>query len=167
MTISIASPVSIQDLKLYKTHRERYLLCKALGGATGLLEATLPVVDPAGDTLQLKTFSYPLVPITLGSPILDDYDAVFPTGTILAIKQPRITRCSNDQDQACIRVDCPHDIVILDQKSLASLIADEDGALRFTPIPRREKNLMAWKDEGNGVSRARYCRHAREGHREC
>jgi hypothetical protein len=114
----------------------------------------LPVVDPAGNTLQLKMYSYPLVPITLGAPSLDDYDAVFPKGTILAIKEPRITLYSDYQDEACIRVDCPHDIVILDQKSFEDLIGNENIGNGFSPISTPEKDFITCKDEGNGVSLA-------------
>jgi len=157
--------VAIQDLELYKTHQDRYLLCKTLNGATGVLGVTLPVVDPAGNTLHLNMFSYPLVPITLGAPTLDDYDAVFPTGTVLAIKEPRITLYSDYQDEACVRVDCPNDILILDQDSFKDLIGGDKIEPGFSPISPPEKGYEDWKDEGNGVSLATRTR-ARRSSRE-
>ncbi len=139
-------------MQVHKQHTGKYLLCKV---------ATLPyisvgihivVVSPCGFSLLCAIYNYPTTPASLPLVGLADLDAIFRSGTILALKEPWVKMTMGQGDKTeMLRVDSPTDVVIID--NMDPILKGVVWRLPQTPSLKETKwSAVEWKTIGNKVS---------------
>ncbi|GAA6059916.1 hypothetical protein JCM10212_005299 [Sporobolomyces blumeae] len=138
--------ISFCDMFVPKTHRGSYLLCRIISAPRSLVGVTVVVEDPQGRAEVLSLYNYPLHGVDTGP----DLNAVFPIGTILAIREPTF-KTSQTGDSCLVRVDSPSDLHVLSPND--PFISNVPWATHDPRVPRpRNFNHRA---QGNELFRAK------------
>lgn len=129
-------------MKMDTRHEGKYLLCRVISPPICLVDASLAVADPNGDTMRVAIHNTPIKPISFGMPTVEEYAMMFPTHTILLIKEPFL---DNELSTPHISVASPTDLQIMSPKDplLAnvrwkmddSTAAAETFQMHYEPIP--------------------------------
>ncbi|KII95014.1 hypothetical protein PLICRDRAFT_33842 [Plicaturopsis crispa FD-325 SS-3] len=99
--------ISLSEMLVRKVHKGRFLLCRSITPCTRLVSVQMLVEDPDGQVRDLSIYNFPSVGMG-SSP--EDVAAVFPVGTVLAIREPTL-KMPTQGYRPIIRVDSPSDIV--------------------------------------------------------
>lgn len=101
------------------------------------------VEDPAGNAINLTLYNYPC---TLGAN-LHTTDAIFPIGSILAVREPYLKIATHGRTQS-LRVDSPSDLVFIDQshEALKDVKWTTGGNVAGAPV--FPKSADGWKERG-------------------
>ncbi|KAG9001119.1 hypothetical protein FRB94_004917 [Tulasnella sp. JGI-2019a] len=137
-------PMLLSEMLLRKTYKGHYILCRIFTVTVRMVDVMFGVEDVAGNVVQLTLNNYPGTAGATGLAV----DALFPIGAVLAVREPTLKMMAQG-NEAHIRVDCPSDIVrIDDDHSLLKDVNWKTGQrLASTPtLPRTEEE---WREMGN------------------
>jgi hypothetical protein len=113
---------------------------------------TLPVASSSGRCTLLRLRCYPILPASLGRPTEVDVEAVFPEGSILAVKEPRLDR-DLLSDEVGIDVYSPADVqaVSVGDRALEGVQWKDEGGVPWEVPPIERLSLAEWADKGEKV----------------
>ncbi|KAG9025957.1 hypothetical protein FRB95_009543 [Tulasnella sp. JGI-2019a] len=142
--LELLKPISLSDMLLRKTYKGRYILCRIFTVPVRMVSVMFGVEDLVGNARQVSLYNYPGTVGATGPAI----DAIFPVGSVLAIREPTL-RMMAQGNEAHIRVDCPSDIVrIDDDHNLLKGVKWQTGE-RLASAPTLPKTEEGWRDMGN------------------
>lgn len=136
--------ISLSQMLARKTHTGEYVLCRVITPCVRICTIETIVEDPDGDARGLWLYNFP----TTYDCKQEYLDALFPIGTILAIREPTLNapaqgRCST------IGIDSPSDIILIDRFDdiLNDITWSSGRSLQYAPpMPF---SGMGWKNVGN------------------
>ncbi|TCD69091.1 hypothetical protein EIP91_008733 [Steccherinum ochraceum] len=135
--------VGINDMFARMRQEGAYLLCRIISLTSHTVSVDMIVEDPFGIACMLAVYRYP----TTLDCTEEQADAIFPIGTILAVREP-CYRLPPSGKVPYVRVDAPSDIVFLGPDS--ALLNDVSWAARGPSVAIRQPDTAAaWKDRGN------------------
>ncbi|KII85226.1 hypothetical protein PLICRDRAFT_178965 [Plicaturopsis crispa FD-325 SS-3] len=142
--------IYLSEMLVRKVHKGRFLLCRSITTCTRLVGVQMLVEDPEGRVRDLAIYNFP----TLGmgsSP--EDVAAIFPLGTILAIREPTLKMPSQGY-RPIIRVDSPSDVIFIEPHSKLALGTTWKTGSRVNRSAAIPSSADAWKARGNGHFKA-------------
>ncbi|KAG8968853.1 hypothetical protein FRC05_001339, partial [Tulasnella sp. 425] len=143
--LELLERTSLTRMHIRKTHKGKYLLCRIIALPARVFSVQILVEDVNGDVCRVTLYNYPGT-IGAKSQLLD---ALFPVGSILAIREPTLKFATNGGNQL-LRVDCPSDVIWLepDDERLVGVKWKTGGHVPDSPrLPNTEEE---WKKQGNG-----------------
>ncbi|KDQ15102.1 hypothetical protein BOTBODRAFT_32078 [Botryobasidium botryosum FD-172 SS1] len=135
--------IEFAKMQIRKAHKGHYLLCRLVTPPTRIVATQICIEDPTGDVRSLSIYNYPGTRLAPAKVL----DTLFPTGTIIAIREPYLKIGLHD-GAPFVRVDSPSDIVFIKPSDLIlDGIRWKFPISTSTPVPR---TANGWKDLGNG-----------------
>lgn len=113
---------------------------------------TLPVASSSGRCTLLRLRCYPVLPASLGRPTEADVEDVFPEGSILAVKEPRLDR-DLLSDEVGIDVYSPADVqaLVAGDRLLEGVQWEGEGGAAWEVPPIEQLSLAEWTNRGDEV----------------
>ncbi|THV03035.1 SET domain-containing protein [Dendrothele bispora CBS 962.96] len=105
------SPVLISEMLLHKVHKGKFLLCRVVTPMVKMVGVHTVIEDSSGSVLEISIYNFPSTGLGFSC---ESANALFPVGTIVAIREPTL-KLGNRGGQPLIRVDSISDIIFLDQ----------------------------------------------------
>lgn len=118
---------------------------------------SIVLADPSGIAISVEIRNHPILPISLGPPRPEHFEAVFPINSIFAIKEPflAIVSLPKGRTRITIKVESPTDLVRLypdDPLVQGVEWMCVDKRRRWTFPEEEELSILEWKEKGNKVS---------------
>ncbi|KAI0720343.1 hypothetical protein C8T65DRAFT_602814 [Cerioporus squamosus] len=142
-------PVRFANMSVRRAHVGNYLLCRIIAPCSRMVAIQTIVEDVDGIAYDLSTYNFP----STFDCTLEHLDALFPVGSILAIREPTF-KAPTQGDRPLVRVDSPTDISFVVTGN--PLLVDVTWRTGVT-VPRSPvlpHTLEAWQERGNGYFKA-------------
>ncbi|RPD66941.1 hypothetical protein L227DRAFT_515885 [Lentinus tigrinus ALCF2SS1-6] len=142
-------PVRFADMLVRRAHVGNYLLCRIVAPCSRMVAIQSMIEDVDGVAYDLSIYNFPSTfDCTLGH-----LDALFPVGTILAIREPTF-KAPMQGDRPLVRVDSPTDICfVVPGSPLLDGVTWRTGAT-VPRSPTLPTTLDAWQQHGNNYFKA-------------
>ncbi|KAI0375881.1 hypothetical protein BV20DRAFT_933313 [Pilatotrama ljubarskyi] len=143
------SRITFSQMLVRRVHIGHYLLCRLITPCSRMVAIQTIIEDPEGVAHDLSIYNFP----STFNCSLDHLDALFPPGTILAIREPTF-KAPTQGIRPLLRVDSPTDITfVAPNSSLLHDIAWPIGDIS-TDIPPLPRTAEAWQQRGNDYFKA-------------
>ncbi|KIJ56950.1 hypothetical protein M422DRAFT_238538 [Sphaerobolus stellatus SS14] len=142
--------INLRDMFVRRVHKKRYILCRIVAPPTRVISVDVYIEDPLGHGQLVCVYNFPSM-LTAGP---KELDALFPVGTVLAIREPYLKSALQNVNNTFIRVDSPTDIIFVRPSSpLLEGLTWRNG----TSVPGFPPHLSSdieWKARGNSHFKA-------------
>ncbi|KAG8909175.1 hypothetical protein FRC01_007094 [Tulasnella sp. 417] len=138
-------PIRLSQMMVRKTHAGSLLICRIVTPPKRTVAVQFGAEDSAGDVVMISLYNYPG---TIGAKI-DALDALFPLGTVLAIKEPTLKTSAAEGSVPHVRVDCPSDVIRLTSEDPLSSRTTWRTGERVPLAPEPPRTEDGWKALGN------------------
>ncbi|KAI0353060.1 hypothetical protein OH77DRAFT_1407932 [Trametes cingulata] len=143
------SRITFSRMLVRQVHIGHYLLCRIITPCSRMVAVQTIVEDPDGVAQDLSIYNFP----STFNCSLDHLDALFPPGTILAIREPTF-KAPTQGIRPLLRVDSPTDITfVVPNSPLLREVTWQtaDILVDFPPIPGTSE---VWQQRGNEYFKA-------------
>ncbi|OSD04617.1 hypothetical protein PYCCODRAFT_1363850 [Trametes coccinea BRFM310] len=137
-------PITFSGMLVRRVHLGHYLLCRLVAPCTRMVAVQTVVEDTEGIAHDLSIYNFP----STSNCSLEHLDALFPPGTILAIREPTL-KAPTQGSRPLLRVDSPTDIIFVARNSpLLQNVSWRTGVAvaGFRSLPA---TADAWQQRGN------------------
>ncbi|KAG8962310.1 Cell wall alpha-1,3-glucan synthase ags1 [Tulasnella sp. 419] len=142
--LSTLTPIRVRDLMVRKRHEGRYLLARIFTPANRIVAIQFAAEDQSGDAVHVSIYNFPTA-LESKSKFLD---AMFPIGTIIAIREPTLKMPSSG-GRPMIRIDSPSDLIFVHKgdKILKNVQWSSGPSLPGTLV--KPSTFEEWKAQGD------------------